>query len=116
MYLNDIEEPLYRVINPKRKEMNSQSKFEDLTEADILYKLCEAQKKSRINSNLSKPKQYQIGIDTFARAEANMNFEEIMACCRFNIDKYNWRVKGQDLEDFKKIIDYANFAIKQLEK
>lgn len=63
-----------------------------------------------------KPEQYKIGIDTFARAEANMNFEELMACCRFNIDKYNWRVKGQDLEDFKKIIAYANFAIKQLEK
>ena len=64
----------------------------------------------------TKPEQYQIGIDTFTRAEANMNFEELMACCRFNIDKYNWRVKGQDLEDFKKIIAYANFAIKQLEK
>ena len=63
-----------------------------------------------------KPEQYQIGIDTFTRAEANMNFEELMACCRFNIDKYNWRVKGQDLEDFKKIIAYAKFAIKQLEK
>lgn len=64
----------------------------------------------------SKPKQYQIGIDTFARAEANMNFEEIMACIRFGIDKYTWRKKGQDLEDFKKIIAYAEFGIKQLEK
>jgi len=63
-----------------------------------------------------KPEQYQIGIDTFARAEANMNFEEIMACCRFNIDKYTWRKKGQDIEDFKKIIAYAEFGIKQLEK
>jgi len=63
-----------------------------------------------------KPEQYQIGIDTFTRAEANMNFEEIMACCRFNIDKYTWRKKGQDLEDFKKIIAYAEFGIKQLEK
>lgn len=63
-----------------------------------------------------KPTQYQIGIDTFERAEANMTKEEIIACCKFNIDKYNWRKKGQDIEDFKKIIDYANFAIKQLEK
>lgn len=63
-----------------------------------------------------KPTQYQIGIDTFERAEANMIKEEIIACCKFNIDKYNWRKKGQDIEDFKKIIDYANFAIKQLEK
>jgi hypothetical protein len=64
----------------------------------------------------SKPEQYRIGIDTFARAEANMNFEEIMACIRFNLDKYTWRRKGQDLEDFKKIIAYAEFGIKQLEK
>ena len=63
-----------------------------------------------------KPEQYQIGIDTFERSEANMTKEEILACCRFNIDKYNWRKKDQDLSDFKKIIDYANFAIKQIEK
>lgn len=63
-----------------------------------------------------KPEQYQIGIDTFQRSEANMTKEEILACCRFNIDKYNWRKKDQDLSDFKKIIDYANFAIKQIEK
>lgn len=63
-----------------------------------------------------KPEQYQIGIDTFERSEANMTREEILACCRFNIDKYNWRKKDQDLSDFKKIIDYANFAIKQIEK
>jgi len=64
----------------------------------------------------SKPAQYQIGIDTFTRSEANMTKDEILACCRFNIDKYTWRKKCQDYQDFKKIIDYANFAIKQLEK
>jgi hypothetical protein len=62
-----------------------------------------------------KPIQYQIGIDTFQRAEANMTKEEILACVRFNIDKYNWRKKGQDKEDFKKIIDYAKWGLKQLE-
>ena len=61
-----------------------------------------------------KPIQYQIGIDTFQRAEANMTKEEILACVRFNIDKYNWRKKGQDKEDFKKIIDYANGGLKQM--
>jgi hypothetical protein len=63
-----------------------------------------------------KPKQYQIGIDTFKRMEANCTQEEILAFCNGNIDKYNWRKKGLDLEDYKKIIDYANFAIKQLKK
>jgi len=62
------------------------------------------------------PVQYQIGIDTFERAEANLTKEEIIAVCKFNIDKYCWRKKNQEIEDFKKIIDYANFAIKQLEK
>jgi len=63
-----------------------------------------------------KPKQYQIGIDTFERMEANCSKEEILAFVKGSIDKYNWRKKDQNLEDYKKIIDYANFAIKQLEK
>ena len=62
----------------------------------------------------NKPDQYQIGIDTFARAEANLTKEEILAICKFNIDKYNWRQKNQDKEDFQKIIDYANWALKNL--
>lgn len=61
-----------------------------------------------------KPKQYQIGIDTFTRAEANLTKDEILAICKFNIDKYNWRKKDQDKEDLKKIIDYANWALKNL--
>ena len=61
-----------------------------------------------------KPIQYQIGIDTFQRAKANLTKDELIACIKFNIDKYNWRKKGQDVEDFKKIIDYANFAIEVL--
>ena len=65
-------------------------------------------------AQIKKPKQYQIGIDTFERAEANLSKEEILAICKFNIDKYNWRKKDQDKEDFKKIIDYANWAIKNL--
>jgi len=61
-----------------------------------------------------KPKQYQIGIDTFQRSEANLSKEEIIAICKFSIDKYCWRKKDQDKEDFKKIIDYANWALKNL--
>ena len=61
-----------------------------------------------------KPIQYQTGIDTFQRAKANLTKDELIACIKFNIDKYNWRKKGQDIEDFKKIIDYANFAIEVL--
>ena len=66
------------------------------------------------NPYVKKPKQYEIGIDTFERAEANLSKEEILAICKFNIDKYNWRQKDQDKEDFQKIIDYANWALKNL--
>lgn len=63
---------------------------------------------------MKKPKQYQIGIDTFERAEANLTKEEIIAICKFNIDKYCWRQKDQDKEDFQKIIKYAEWALKNL--
>lgn len=62
----------------------------------------------------TKPSQYQIGIDTFTRAESNMIKEEILACVRFNIDKYTWRKKGQDKQDLEKIISYAQWGLKQL--
>lgn len=38
-----------------------------------------------------------------------------MGFIRWNIDKYNTRKKGQDISDYKKIIDYANEAIWWLE-
>ena len=66
------------------------------------------------SNGVTQPKQYQIGIDTFQRSESNLTKEEIVAICKFNIDKYCWRKKDQDKEDFKKIIDYANWAIKNL--
>lgn len=63
----------------------------------------------------TKPKQYQVGIDTFKRMEANCTLKERLAFVRGNIDKYVWRVKGQDKEDFQKIIAYAKWALKQLD-
>jgi len=61
--------------------------------------------KNNYDSNgVTKPDQYKIGIDTFARAESNLTKEEILAICKFNIEKYTWRQKDQDKEDFKKII------------
>lgn len=76
-------------------------------------------KENLLNDNFiwddnTKPKQYQIGIDTFERSESNLSKQEIIAICKFNIDKYCWRKKDQDKDDFKKIIDYANWAIKNL--
>jgi len=62
------------------------------------------------------PTQYDMKIDTFKRAESNMTLPERMSCVKFNIDKYNWRNKGQDKEDLEKIIAYANWGLKQLKK
>lgn len=63
---------------------------------------------------IDKPEHYSKGIDTFQRMEANCTKEECLTFAKGNIDKYNWRTKGQDLEDFKKIIAYAQWAIKLL--
>ena len=65
---------------------------------------------------VEQPKHYANGIDTFQRMEANCTKEECLAFVKGNIDKYNWRTKGQDKEDFEKIIAYAQWAIKQLTK
>ena len=78
--------------------------------------LCLNQIEYKLKPTDNKPKQYQIGIDTFQRAEANMTKEEILAFCKCSIDKYVWRKKGQDLQDYEKIISYAEFAIKQLKQ
>ena len=75
----------------------------------------EAERESKINI-AEKPKHYSKGIDTFARMEANCTKEECLAFAKGNIDKYNFRTKGQDLEDYKKIVSYANWAISLLNK
>lgn len=62
-----------------------------------------------------KPQHYSKGIDTFKRMEENCTLEERLAFAKGNIDKYTWRTKGQDKEDFVKIVKYAEWAIKQLE-
>lgn len=68
------------------------------------------------NIKYDKPTHYSKGIDTFARMEANCTKEECLAFIKGNIDKYNWRDKGQDLEDFDKIISYAKWAKSILNK
>lgn len=60
----------------------------------------------------SKPQQYANGIDTIKRAEANMTVDECIACAKFNLDKYTWREKGQDLDDAKKAVFYSNWLLR----
>lgn len=63
---------------------------------------------------MEKPEQYQIGIDTFERSAMCQSPEVRVEIAKFNIDKYCWRNKGQDISDFKKIKDYCDFAIEAL--
>ena len=82
-------------------------------------KLCGSEELKTIKASLEeiqadKPIQYQIGIDTFQRSKANQAAETRVEIAKFMIDKYNWRNKGQDIEDFKKIKDYCDFAIEAL--
>lgn len=111
-----IKAEKYRIKEPKHWYKKDSDILQDAFCWDDTVEGMVYWKKLHNLSSSGKPEQYQIGIDTFERSEANMTKEEILACCRFNIDKYNWRKKDQDLSDFKKIIDYANFAIKQIEK
>lgn len=62
-----------------------------------------------------KPKQYSKGIDTIERAKSNLSSDGILAVCVFQVDKYIWRDKGCDLEDFKKARDYIDLAIETME-
>lgn len=61
---------------------------------------------------MDKPEHYKnLKIDTFARMEANCTLEECLAFAKGNIDKYNWRSKGQDDQDDEKIIAFAKWRI-----
>ena len=84
----------------------SRFKLSESTESKAYEKQSEA---------FEKPKQYQIGIDTFKRSESNQTLSERLAVARFLIDKYTWRKKDQEREDFVKIADYANWAVKQID-
>jgi len=96
--------------------------FKKTTEEDF-QKLCdtlnapidEQQFKDNVDifnkTTSNKPPQYNIGIDTFERMRANATYEEAMGFIRWNIDKYNTRQKGQDEDDYKKIISYAQEAL-----
>ena len=77
----------------------------------FLNKTSEEDSKDEVFEERPRPAQYKGGIDTFGRMKLNCTHEEIMGFIKGNIDKYNFRKKGSDLQDYVKIADYANFAI-----
>jgi len=131
MTKEEVEKKCYDYYVANGRSINSLSGFiaEDLTAEtyDMLdgdysknkasYLIVKWNKEVPIDScGWVTPTQYDITIDTFKRAESNMTLPERMSCVKFNIDKYNWRNKGQDKEDLEKIIAYANWGLKQLKK
>lgn len=64
----------------------------------------------------TKPFQYQKGIDTIKRAEANLTLEQCIGVAIFQIDKYTWREKDQDIEDCHKIMFYTKWLLKLYNK
>lgn len=96
--------------------ISSKNKHVKLTSALELFKYDKPKQctPEKILKEIVKPDQYRIGIDTIERSKANLTPENILAICQFQIDKYTWREKDQDIEDFQKVIYYANWAIKTL--
>jgi len=62
--------------------------------------------------SVKRPKHYSEN-DPFKIMEDNCTFEEIMGAAKLNVVKYALRKKNQDKEDWKKIIHYAEWALKQ---
>lgn len=109
IHFNNIFAPKYEVtmIAEKPKEFQNllNEELTDHTEHNLemtVYK--------------EKPQYYAKGTDTFARMEANCTIEECLAFAKGNIDSYNWSTKEQSKENFEKIISYASWAVKLLEK
>jgi|SRR5699024_1176334 len=116
--------PYYMTPSTFIEHLGLRDDSEKQTQKRLLEKMMSADEESGIYEERreeafnvdSKPSHYSKGIDTFARMEANCTPEECLAFAKGNIDKYNWREKGQDKEDFEKIIAYANWALKLLKQ
>jgi len=82
--------------------------FNDIQTDDIL-------KRTISESTEFRPAHYKTGSDTFAWFEERYSIDDCIKTAEFNIHKYLNRQKNQDLADFKKIADYALWAIKLME-
>lgn len=109
-YLSSVDNKLIFSRHRDKKNTITYEKFMELFAPQYEVKYIAEQPKE------DKPKHYANGIDTFERMESNCTVDECLAFAKGNIDKYNFRKKGQDLEDYTKIISYANWAIKLLNK
>lgn len=64
---------------------------------------------SHRGKNIVGDQYNHLTIDTVARSKANDTDKEQMAICRFMIDKYTNRRKGQDEDDIVKIRFYTDW-------
>ena len=77
--------------------------------------VCDAMAGKSYEADTLRPNHYKKGQDTFAWADEKFDVVTNVNICRFNIHKYNDRDKGEDVKDFRKVIDYAKRAIKLLD-
>lgn len=90
-------------------------KFKSVNDKETLAKFKELNDKetmseymNRAESDTHSSHYKKQGIDTFTRAKANMSLEALKGACIFNLDRYLWREKGQNLDDIKKMRDYLD--------
>lgn len=95
--------------------MTKKRQFDKLSEGKKETSSVMIDEKPSLNLDIESHYEKQ-GIDTFKRLEANSTHEEIKGFIKGNIDKYNWRDKGQDREDYMKIIRYAEFGLRMLDE
>lgn len=69
-----------------------------------------------MSNNIKSPKHYNKKNDPFKIMEDNCTLEEIKGAIKLNILKYALRSKGQDYEDYHKIIAYAEWGIKLMKE
>ncbi len=69
-----------------------------------------------MNNRIKKDSHYKNqGIDTITRFKRNSTLEQQKAIAQFNIDKYLWREKGQNIDDIRKIKVYLRW-LESIEK
>lgn len=123
--IDDFEDfdPSYNYVEFNRVEWcvscDKNREYEHRIEAFKQLPFFQESESEKIEESInSKPEYYaKQGVDTFARMEANRTLEECIGFAIGNIDKYNMREKPeQELKDCDKIIAYATWKKKLLEK
>lgn len=72
-----------------------------------------------MDDQVINPSHYTQGdIQCWDAAEVFLGTAGMISACRFNINKYNWRLgkKGSSLDDARKLLQYAKKLVEVIEK